>query len=63
METAFSHVKDGLGVALFLGSLLLLLGDFLLLSHLLLGSLLLGYLFLADFGHSGSSRHNMEMHY
>ena len=46
-----SHVKDELGVALFLGSLLLLrnflLGYFFL-SNLFLGNLLLGYLFLSN---------------
>ena len=46
-----SHVKDELGVALFLGSLLLL-GNFLLgyffLSNLFLSNLFLGYLFLGD---------------
>ena len=47
-----SHVKDELGVALFLGSLLLLcnflLGYFFL-SNLFLGNLLLGYLLLLGY--------------
>ncbi len=48
-----SHIKDELGVALFLGSLLLLLCNFLLgyffLSNLFLSNLFLGYLLLLGY--------------